>query len=201
MPQSCEGCSAAEHWACFQRLLQSQHCHYGCIITIQAACLAAQYESGIKKKIRGKANLGRASADCEISGGVLRRAFNDDASLSLQQNPTAKKSRNSIMSVVGAINLFGQVQDRFSPKHFMLSLVRRWGGKIPQLMSSAPASKTPPRRKRLLLLPLLPPFATRVPHKAQYGVCTIILSPARLCLLFQDGLCSTGGNNILDSWA
>lgn len=88
--------------------------------------VSRQYESGIKKKIRGKANLGRASADCEISGGALRRAFND-ASLSLQQStyPKARRSRNSTMSVVGATTLFGQAQDRFSPKHFMLSLVRK----------------------------------------------------------------------------
>lgn len=92
------------------------------------------------------------------------------------------------MSIVGATDLFGEAQG-----HFMLSLMRRRAQ--PQLQ------KRLPDESRLLLLPLLPPFATRVPHKAQYGICTIILSPARLCLLFQDGLCSTGGNNILDSWA
>ena len=91
-------------------------------------------------------------ANCEVWRGFrhsLRHAFND-ASLSLQQStyPKARKSRNSIMSVAGATTLFGQVQDRFSPKHFMLSLVRRQGGKIPQLMGSAPASKTPSRRRQ-----------------------------------------------------
>ena len=75
--------------------------------------------------------MGRAITDCEILAGLLtlpqllqlplRHAFNN-ASLSLQQStrPRAGKNRNSIMSIVGGTDLFGEAQG-----HFMLSLMRR----------------------------------------------------------------------------